>query len=123
MLVPDLCALVCDFAHDSTLLKLSMCNKFLQSMLTSDHHATYHLKGYNLRLHKHRYNVASTKLERLHRRLQSGQLVDLAKLADLVHSSKQPKESDSAVRAMADYKKHYFMSTKRIGVQPMIQLQ
>jgi ribosomal protein L18E len=82
MLVPDLCALVCDYSSDSSLLKLSMCSKTLHNMLTHDNHPIWRSKAYNVRLLKHKYNVASTKLERIHRRIRAGQLVDVVKLAE-----------------------------------------
>ena len=81
MLVPDLAALVCDYASDSTLLKLSMVSKTMLAMLTNDAHHLPKVRKYSVRLHKHRYNVASAKLERLHRKMKSGQIVDLDAIA------------------------------------------
>jgi hypothetical protein len=80
MLVPDLAALVCDFASDSALLKLSMVSKTMHGMLTNDTHKQARARAWSVRLHKHRYNVASTRLERFHRKMKSGQIVDLAAL-------------------------------------------
>ena len=82
MCVSDLAALVCDFSDDSTLLKLSMLSKTFNSMLTNDNHSRWRMKGYNIRLLKHKYKVASVKLQIIKTKIRNGELVDVVELKE-----------------------------------------
>ena len=65
MVVPDLAMKVCDISDDETLLRLSMCNKYLNNLLTSEKSEVSWRKGYTIRLLKHKYSVASVRLDNI----------------------------------------------------------
>ena len=51
-------------------------------MLSSNDHPRWRAKLYNIRLLKHKYDSASTKLDRINSRLKNGELIDLIKLKE-----------------------------------------
>jgi hypothetical protein len=87
----------------------------MQGMLTDDTHPLPRARFFSTRLHKHRYNVASARLERIHRKMKSGQIVDLAAIAQ-ENAEAEKAEKKKPFRAMADYKSHYFMSRMAHGL-------
>jgi len=72
MHVPDLAYIICDHCEPSVLTKLSMSCKFLLKMLTSETHEKSLKKGYVFLIHKHKYSVAASRLDRIHRSLKTG---------------------------------------------------
>jgi hypothetical protein len=75
MNIPDLSVFIFDLCHDSTLLKFSMCSKFLRGMAIKDS-PIQKRKGFYVRILKHKYEVTARKLQVIADKIECGVLVE-----------------------------------------------